>query len=111
MAYSAAQLEALFTNANMGEAPDAATALLLSGSAAQPVTGALTQDQALSDALHIPPPSDGSVGSNTPEDTTDVALAVYQFFTGMAPTPAGLSFLVNGGGNPNDLDSAHYAGF
>src|SRR5258708_34575463 len=29
----------------------------------------------------------------------------------MAPTPAGLSFLVNGGGNPNDLDSAHYAGF
>jgi S-layer protein len=111
MAYSTAQLEALFTNANMGEVPDAATALLLSGYAAQTLTGALTQDQALSDALHIPPPSDGSVGPNTPEDTTDVAVAVYQFFTGMAPTLAGLSFLVNGGGNPNDLDSPYYAGF
>lgn len=111
MAYSTAQLEALFTNANVGEPPDAATALLLSGYAAQTLTGVLTQDQALSDALHIPPPSDGSVGSNTPEDTTDVALAAYQFFTGMAPTLAGLSFLVNGGANPNDLDSGYYAGF
>jgi S-layer protein len=111
MAYSTAQLEALFTNANIGEPPDAAAALLLSGYAAQTLTGALTQDQALNDALHIHPPSDGSVGSNTPEDTTDVALAAYQFFTGMAPTLAGLNFLVNGGGNANDLDSAFYAGF
>ena len=106
-AVTTTQLESEFTNANIGEAPDASVQALLAAYASDTADGA----QALNMALHIAPPSDGSVGSNTPEDTTDVALAVYQFFTGAAPTLAGLSYLVNGGGNPDDLDSAFYAGF
>jgi S-layer protein len=110
-----AQLDAEFTNVNEGFAPDAATQLLLAAYAQQTIGGGITDAAALSLALHIPPPADGSVGSNTPESTTDVALAVYQFFTGMAPTLDGLDYLVNNDGgaplNPNDLDSAYYAGF
>jgi S-layer protein len=110
-----AQLDADFTNVNEGFAPDAATQLLLAAYAQQTIGGGITDAAALSLALHIPPPADGSVGSNTPESTTDVALAVYQFFTGMAPTLDGLDYLVNNDGgaplNPNDLDSAYYAGF
>jgi S-layer protein len=109
--YTPAQLDTLFQNANMGEAPDAATQLLLNAYAFDIANGSLTNSQALLDALHIPPPAGGAVGSNTPENTTDVALAVYQFFAGVAPTLGGLAYLVNGGGNLNDLDSAYYAGF
>jgi S-layer protein len=111
MAYTTVQLETLFQNANMGEAPNAATQLLLATYAGGTADGSLTDSQALLDALHVPPPANGSAGSNTPESTTDVALAVYQFFAGRAPSEGGLSYLVNGGGNPNDLDSAYYAGF
>jgi len=111
MSYTTAELDALFANANVGETPGIATQLLLASYAAQTMGGSLTDAQALLEALHVPPPADGSVGEPTPEDTTDVALAVYQFFTGMAPTVAGLHYLVHGGGNPNDLDSAYYAGF
>ncbi|HEY2481694.1 MAG TPA: hypothetical protein VGI30_05795, partial [Caulobacteraceae bacterium] len=111
MSLTTAQLDAEFTAANEGFAPDAATQLLLAAYAQETQESSITDSQALLMALHIPPPSDGSVGSNTPESTTDVALGIYQFFTGMAPSLAGLDFLVNGGGNPNDLDSAYYAGF
>ncbi len=110
-AVTATQLETEFTNANMGEGPDASVQALLAAYASETADGSLTDTQALNMALHIAPPSNGSVGSSTPENTTDVALAVYQFFTGLAPTIAGLDYLVNGGGNPNDLDSAFYAGF
>ncbi len=115
MTLSTAQLDADFTNVNEGQAPDAATQLLLAAYAQQTIGGTITDAAALNLALHIPPPADGSVGSNTPESTTDVALGIYQFFTGMAPTLDGLDFLVNNDGgaplNPNDLDSAFYAGF
>ena len=111
MTYSVAQLETLFTNANEGFGPDGVVDSALSALAQQDLAGSLTDAETLDRALHIAPPADGSVGSNTPEDTTDVALAVYQFFTGYAPTLAGLDYLVNGGGNPDDLDSAYYAGF
>jgi S-layer protein len=111
MTYSVSQLEALFTNANEGFGPDASVQSALAALAQQDLAGAISDAQALNNALHIAPPADGSIGPNTPENTTDVALTVYQFFTGFAPTLAGLDFLVNGGGNPNDLDSAYYAGF
>ena len=109
MTYSVSDLDTLFTNANEGVAPDAATQLLLASYVGEADAAALDQ------TLHIAPPADGSVGPDTPENTTDVALAVYQFFTGMAPTLDGLDYLVNNDGgaplNPNDLDSAYYAGF
>ena len=71
-----AQLDAEFTNVNEGFAPDAATQLLLAAYAQQTIGGGITDAAALSLALHIPPPADGSVGSNTPESTTDVAMPV-----------------------------------
>jgi S-layer protein len=115
MTLSTAQLTTEYTNVDEGWTPDAATQLLLAAYAQQTIGGGITDAAALSLALHIPPPADGSVGDNTPENSTDVALGVYQFFTGMAPTLAGLDFLVNNDGaapiNPNDLDSAYYAGF
>jgi hypothetical protein len=116
MSLTTAQLDTLYTNVNEGAAPDAATQLLIAAYAQQTIGGQLTDAAALSLALHS---TEGLTGgapiANTPEDSTDVALAVYQFFTGMAPTLGGLDFLVNNDGgaplNPNDLDSAYYAGF
>ncbi len=116
MSLTTAQLTTEYTNVNEGAAPDAATQLLLQAYAQETIGGQLTDAGALSLALHS---TEGLTGTppiaNTPEDSTDVALAVYQFFTGMAPTLDGLDFLVNNDGgaplNPNDLDSAYYAGF
>ena len=44
--------------------------------------------------------------------TTSVATLAYQFFTGHTPSLAGLDYLVSPTGpNPNNLNSAYYAGF
>jgi S-layer protein len=121
MSLTTAQLVTDFTNVDEGVAPDAATQLLLAAYSEQSIAGSITDAAALNLALHIAPPADGSVGSTTPENTTDVALGIYQFFTGMAPTLGGLDYLVNNDNNtplnpatqlnPNSLDSAYYAGF
>ncbi len=75
-AATTSQLETEFTNANMGEAPDVSVQALLAAYASDTADGSLTDAQALNLALHIAPPSlDGSVGSNTPEDTGGRAAA------------------------------------
>ena len=43
--------------------------------------------------------------------STSVATIAYEFFTQATPGLAGYGYLVNGGSNPNDLDSAYYAQF
>jgi hypothetical protein len=44
--------------------------------------------------------------------TSSVATLSYEFFTGKAPTAAGMDFLVSPTGpNPNNLNSAYYQGF
>jgi hypothetical protein len=108
--YTPLTLEAAYELANEGQTPNAATFALLTQYALQSQAGVISAAQALNNALHVAPPPDGSVGDNTPESTSDIALATYQFFTGFAPNLGGMAYLVNGGGNPFDLDSAAYAG-
>lgn len=44
--------------------------------------------------------------------STSVATLAYEFFTGAAPSAAGMDYLVNPAGpNPNNLNSAYYQGF
>lgn len=99
MALTAAQLTTFDTNVNFGIPPTAAEALLITAWAQQTQAASLSDAQAEENVLAF---ADGE---------TDVALATYQFFTGSAPTLAGMQYLVNGGSNPNDLGSAYYAGF
>jgi len=102
MALTTAQLVAQYTNANLGKAPDAATALLLEAYASQTQTGALTDGQATSKIIDLV------------DKTTSVAVATYQFFTGKTPSSAGLAFLVNSDdatGNKTDLNDGYYAKF
>ncbi|WP_269714922.1 Ig-like domain-containing protein [Caulobacter sp. NIBR2454] len=43
--------------------------------------------------------------------TSGVALQAYQFFTGLAPSKAGLAYLIDSPANANDLTDAYYARF
>jgi hypothetical protein len=99
MPFTATQLNTFYTNENLGIAPTAAEALLLQAYASQSQAGVLSDAQTIANVTAFA------------QDKTDVALATYQFFTGATPSLAGLSFLVHGGGNANDLSSAYYAGF
>jgi S-layer protein len=99
MAYTTAQLVAAYTNANLGKAPDAATTLTLDAYATQSQVGGITDTAALASTLKL-------VNS-----TTGVAVETYQFFTGRAPSAAGLSFLVNSATNTTDLNDAYYSKF
>ncbi len=45
------------------------------------------------------------------DTTTSVANLSYDFFTGRTPREDGLDFLVNSGGNANDLNDPYYARF
>jgi S-layer protein len=99
MAYTAAQLISDFTAAADGIAPSAAEQVLLGAYASQDAAATLSDAATLHDALQAP----------WVQETTDVAVLSYQFFTGGAPTAAGLNFLVNSAGaNPTDLNSAYY---
>ncbi len=44
------------------------------------------------------------------DGTTSVAILSYQFFTGRAPSRAGLDYLVSSPENPSDLNDGFYAG-
>lgn len=99
MAYTTAQLVAAYTNANLGKAPDAATTLTLDAYATQSSTGGISDATALANTLKL-------VNS-----TTAVAIETYQFFTGRAPSAAGLTYLVNSTTNTNDLNDAYYSKF
>lgn len=99
MAYTTAQLVTLYTNANLGKAPDAATTLTLDAYATQSSTGGISDATALNNTLKL-------VGN-----TTAVAVETYQFFTGRAPSVAGLTYLVNSTTNTNDLNDTYYSKF
>ncbi len=99
MAYTTAQLVSAYTNANLGKAPDAATTLTLDAYAQNTTTGGLTDAAALANTLKLV------------NNTTAVAIETYQFFTGAAPSAAGLAYLVNSTTNTNDLNDAYYSKF
>lgn len=99
MAYTTAQLVTAYTNANLGKAPDAATTLTLDAYATQSSTGGISDATALSNTLKL-------VNS-----TTAVAIETYQFFTGRAPSAAGLEYLVDSDTNTTDLNDAYYSKF
>jgi S-layer protein len=99
LAYTTTQLVNAYTFANLGKAPDAATTLTLDAYATQSQVGGVTDAVALANTLKL-------VNS-----TTAVAIETYQFFTGAAPSAAGLAFLVNSDTNTTDLNDSYYAKF
>ena len=99
MAYTTAQLVTAYTNANLGKAPDAATTLTLDAYATQSQTGGISDPAALANTLKLV------------NNTTAVAVETYQFFTGRAPSAAGLDYLVDSTTNTNDLNDAYYSKF
>ncbi|WP_428150954.1 S-layer protein RsaA [Caulobacter sp.] len=99
MAYTTAQLVTAYTNANLGKAPDSATTLTLDAYATQSQTGGVTDAVALANTLKLV------------NATTAVAVETYQFFTGHAPSAAGLDYLVDSTTNTNDLNDAYYSKF
>lgn len=99
MAYTTAQLVTAYTNANLGKGPDAATTLAIDAFAAQSQDGRLTDTVALANTLKLV------------SNTTAVAIESYQFFTGRAPSAAGLAYLINSTTNTNDLNDASYSKF
>ncbi|WP_299015146.1 hypothetical protein [uncultured Caulobacter sp.] len=99
MAYTTDQLKTAYTNANLGKGPDAATLLTLDAFATQSQTGGISDAVALSKTYALV------------NGTTAVAISTYQFFTGKAPSAAGLDFLVDSTTNTSDLNDAAYAKF
>lgn len=98
MAYTVAQLTAYYTAANFGQAPDAATVTSFTQGIAQAASGAISDQQVLALALQSP----------QVRATTDVAVAVYQYFNGSAPSQAGLNYLINTPGS--GLNTSYYNG-
>ncbi|PIB93417.1 hypothetical protein [Caulobacter sp. FWC2] len=99
MAYTTQQLVDLYTNANLGKGPDAALTLTLDAYATQTQVGGLSDDAAAASTL------------KWVNGTTAVAVETYQFFTGKAPSAAGLAYLVNSATNTTDLNDAYYSKF
>lgn len=96
-AYTQAQLITAYTNANAGSAPSAATQQLLLALANQNATGTLTDAETLQRTVDLA--ADG---------TTAVSVGTYQFFTGVAPSVAGLTALgaaFNGTGAQANLNA------
>jgi hypothetical protein len=98
MPYTAAQLTAYYTAINLGQAPDAATAASFSQTATNNAAGIVADQAALAAALR----------NLQVRATTDVAVAIYQYFNGSAPSAAGLNFLVNTPGT--GLNTSYYNG-
>lgn len=95
MAYTTQQLVDIYTRANAGAAPSAATRLTLDAYAQQTLPGGgLSEQAALNQTLTLV------------NGTTAVAVATYQFFNGAAPSAAGLTYLLNSATNANDLNDA-----
>jgi hypothetical protein len=98
--YTAAQLTSFYTAVNFGQAPDPATALNFNVIAASNAAGALADQQALAAALQTP----------QARATTDIAEAVYQFFTGATPSQTGMNYLLNTAGSGLNTSSNNGAG-
>jgi len=96
--YTAAQLTAYYTAVNFGQAPDADTLAQINLRAQQNAAGQLSDQQTLAIALQ-----NGQVRA-----TTDVAVSIYQYFSGSAPSQAGMNFLLNTPGT--GLNTSYYNG-
>ena len=79
MAYSAAQLRAMYSAEHFGLFPDAANGAALDAAASRNASGILTDVQAR------------AVVVNSGDADTAVSAMNYQFFTGAATTAAGLT--------------------
>ncbi len=99
MAYSAAQLRAMYAAEHFGLFPDATTGAALDLAASRNASGALTDEQTRAAVV------------NTGDGDTAVAALSYQFFTGSAPSAAGMQYLVNSNLNSTDLSDAYYSRF
>ena len=98
MPYTAAQLTAYYTAVNFGQAPDATTQATFANAAQNNAAGNIADQQALAQALL----------NLQVRSTTDVAVAIYQYFNGSAPSQAGLNFLINTPGS--GLNTSYYNG-
>jgi hypothetical protein len=79
---------------------DPAVAALSSDLSVGLSAASLSQAQAVADVVHAA------------QATTSVATMSYEFFTGSAPTSAGMDYLVSPtGGNANNLNAAYYQDF
>jgi S-layer protein len=95
MAYTTEQLVDIYTSANGGAEPDAATTLTLDAFATQTKPGGgLSEAAALNQTLALV------------NDTTAVVIATYQFFEGFAPSENGLAFYLNNEASANDLNDS-----
>jgi hypothetical protein len=99
MPYTAAQLTTIYTNIHAGLAPNEAQKALLNAIASQNNAGTLSDADALQRVI------------DTADADSAVAISAYQFFTGTAPSAAGLAFLVNSTTNTTDLNDAYYTNF
>ena len=99
MPYTATQLRAMYSALHIGLVPDQATGAALDAMALESANGTRTDTSAR------------AVLINGADSDTAVAALSYQFFTGAGPSAAGLSFLVNSGANPTDLNDSYYRGF
>lgn len=100
MPYTAAQLTQYYTAIN-GVGPDQGTQTLIQIYANQDAAGTRTDQSTLQLVLNTPQAT----------NTTDVAIATYQFFTGVAPSAAGLAYLRgDAGSNATGLNSTYYNG-
>ena len=99
MPYTDAQLQAIYTQLNIGSAGPAVDQAAVAALAAQTRIGQISDEQALQGVFDLV------------DDTTGVAALTYQFFTSNLPTEAGFAFLVNSATNPNDLNDPYFAQF
>jgi S-layer protein len=99
MAYTSEQLALAYKAVHVGIAPNATIMNTFQTQAMLSANGQVTDAQLLSNIV------------NSVDDSTALALVSYQFFTGKAPTAAGLAYLVNSPANPTDLNDAYYAKF
>ncbi len=99
MAYTLEQLTKAWTAVHDGIVPDATTTADLQTYINLAASGQITDAQALGFVI------------NSGDSTTALAALSYQFFTGKAPTKAGLDYLVNSPSNPSDLNDPYYAKF
>ena len=99
MPYTSAQLQAIYTKVHAGLTPSAATITTLDTLAAQNLAASRTDAQTYQSVL------------DTADGDTSVAIGAYQYFTGLTPTQAGLTFLVNSATNPTDLNDPYYVQF
>jgi hypothetical protein len=99
MPYTAAQLITFYTNIHAGLTPNAANTALLNAYAAQNNAGTLSDAATLQAVI------------DTADADSAVAISAYNFFTGTAPSAAGLAFLVNSTTNTTDLNDAYYTNF